>query len=778
MKWSITEKFSDYLKYAPKFVCYTDNNPLTYVLTTAKLNAAGLRWVAELADYNFVIKYRPGKVNIDSDYLSRNATSIEELMKNCTEVCEPSKIDTILSAVSIQSANLCNVSCKALVYNEDAEVIKVETEDLVRRQREDVVVGPVYQAVLDEKRPDKATWKKLSQASKLLMHHFKKLDIREDDVLIRKLKSNSQIVLPDNYHQIVYTELHENMAHLGADKVIELAQQRFYWPYMAKQITHYIRKKCRCIVNKKPNVPERAPLVSIEASRPFQMVAIDFCKMDKANGGFEYVLVVSDHFTRFTQAYATKSKSSKAAAIKLFEFILQYGYPERIHHDRGPEFNSDLFKELHRLSAMKMSNTTPYHPMGNGQIERLNRTFCNMLKSLKESEKKSWNKHLSKFSFAYNSTVNKSTGFSPFYLMFGRYSVLPIDYIFPREVPRSDLKRKTHQQFVDDWTSAMNEAFTIAREHIKKSAEYNKSHYDKKVKVVEVVPGDHVLIKNVREKGGTGKLKSYWEPNVFVVLKKDTSLPVYTLKNLNKDSDRRVIHRNLLMKCNDLPVELFQPSVNPGKTKQKKAIPSRKKSVEKKNCLIDQNVGSDIEDDAIQVTYFEGGSFRKGRGSVIEEENVRVNADAQNNENEDAQNNENEDAQSAAEEERGGERVASDDESQQESDAVAELNTDAESPLESDAVAESDASESEHDADTEPESNDCAESGNSDAETDQDAEIGSQEESADEPEETEGSSSDDNENATRRRHPARIRQKPKVFTYNEIGGDPVIERYR
>ena len=59
LKWSITEKFSDYLKYGPQFTIYTDNNPLTYVLTTAKLNAVGLRWIAELSDFNFVIKYRP-----------------------------------------------------------------------------------------------------------------------------------------------------------------------------------------------------------------------------------------------------------------------------------------------------------------------------------------------------------------------------------------------------------------------------------------------------------------------------------------------------------------------------------------------------------------------------------------------------------------------------------------------------------------------------------------------------------------------------------------------
>ena len=71
LKWAITERFADYLRYCPKkFMVYTDNNPLTYVLTTAKLNATGLRWVADLAEFDFSIKYRPGKENVDADCLS------------------------------------------------------------------------------------------------------------------------------------------------------------------------------------------------------------------------------------------------------------------------------------------------------------------------------------------------------------------------------------------------------------------------------------------------------------------------------------------------------------------------------------------------------------------------------------------------------------------------------------------------------------------------------------------------------------------------------------
>ena len=70
LKWAVTERFHEYL-YGGEFEVYTDNNPLTYVLTTAKLDATGQRWIANLANYNFKIHYRSGKSNIDADALSR-----------------------------------------------------------------------------------------------------------------------------------------------------------------------------------------------------------------------------------------------------------------------------------------------------------------------------------------------------------------------------------------------------------------------------------------------------------------------------------------------------------------------------------------------------------------------------------------------------------------------------------------------------------------------------------------------------------------------------------
>ena len=112
--------------------------------------------------------------------------------------------------------------------------------------------------------------------------------------------------------------------------------------------------------------------------------------------------------------------------------------------------------------------------MGDGQPERMNRTLINMLKCLGENEKTNWKDHLSKLAFAYNSTINKTTGFSPFYLMFGRESRLPIDLIFGIEL-EDNHNKVSYDKFVEGWKNSMKQAVEIARKNIKKKMQPTKN---------------------------------------------------------------------------------------------------------------------------------------------------------------------------------------------------------------------------------------------------------------------------------------------------------------
>ena len=134
------------------------------------------------------------------------------------------------------------------------------------------------------------------------------------------------------------------------------------------------------IVRESPMCCHKPPIGTEKSSGPMDIVGIDFLKVDKCSGGYEYILVITDHFTRYTQIYATKNKSARTAGSKLHnDFILCFGSPERILHDLRREFENELLRNLNKTFGISRLRTTPYHPMTNGLVERISSTLIQML---------------------------------------------------------------------------------------------------------------------------------------------------------------------------------------------------------------------------------------------------------------------------------------------------------------------------------------------------------------------------------------------------------------
>ena len=313
----------------------------------------------------------------------------------------------------------------------------------------------------------------------------------------------------------------------------DLASARFYWPNIKNDITHYVTKVCRCLKQKSPAVKQREPLHPIIITAPFQMVSVDFLQLEPSAGGYQYILEVMDHFTRYAQAYATKDKSVKTAAEKLYnDFIVRFGLPETIHHDQGGEFENKLFYHLDKLIGTCHSRTTPYHPQGNGQVERFNRTLLSILRTLPEKHKSRWRDHLNKMVHAYNCTRNDSTGYPPFFLLFGRHPRLPIDLMFNLKPPPGF---SSYPEYVKKWRSAMSEAYKVASETAQRNAQRGKKQYDKKVRNIVLMLGDRVLVRNMSERGGPGKLRAYWEDEVHIVVEQKDKTSQCTKSEQNQE---------------------------------------------------------------------------------------------------------------------------------------------------------------------------------------------------------------------------------------------------
>lgn len=230
---------------------------------------------------------------------------------------------------------------------------------------------------------------------------------------------------------------------------------------MQKEIENYVARTCTCLKQKTPYKEIRAPLTSIVTTQPFELVLIDFLHFDKCRGGYEYILVIVHHFTRFAQAYATTSKSAKTVADRIFnDYALKFGLPTQIHQDQSGEFENQLFAQLKKNCGVLGSRTTPYHPQGNGQVERFNRTLLQMLKTLTDKQKTNWKESLNKLICAYNSTRCEVTGFSPFDLLFGRSPRLPIDPLFGLT---SETGKADHRTYMEKWKKEMQEAYEIVQ---------------------------------------------------------------------------------------------------------------------------------------------------------------------------------------------------------------------------------------------------------------------------------------------------------------------------
>ena len=296
------------------------------------------------------------------------------------------------------------------------------------------------------------------------------LDI-ENEILYRKWEDQKgtilQAIVPLSERRKVlsYCHDHQTAGHLGIKKTLSKVRQSYYWPGLQRDVRQYVADCEKCQKSKDPLKTPRAPMQIVGASRPMERIATDILgELPVTDKGNRYILVVSDYYTKWTEAFPMPNMEARTVAdIIVREVVSRFGVPYIIHSDQGRQYESQLFLEMCKVLHIKKRRTTPYHPQSDGMVERFNKTLVRMLKSYINNHQSDWDEHLPFLTMAYRSAEHETTGFSPNYLMLGREVSTPLDIMY--EMP-SSIRGIQENQWAWALKEKLEEAYSCVRNHV------------------------------------------------------------------------------------------------------------------------------------------------------------------------------------------------------------------------------------------------------------------------------------------------------------------------
>ena len=315
-----------------------------------------------------------------------------------------------------------------------------------------------------------------------------------------------QFVVPQRHRGTALDGCHREVAHQGQRCSIALMQECFWWPGMTRDLRNRIKKCSHC--RKYEAAPPLAPMKPLTCSSPGELLHVDFTSIEETVPLREdliirNVLVLQDHFSKYVVAYVVKDQTARTAAKTLrIGYFRLFGAPAYLVSDQGKAFTGHVITHLCELYGVQKLRTLPYHAQTNGQVERMNQTIICMIGKLEVEKKACWSEHLPELLMAYNATRSAVTGYSPYYMLFGRRSRIPVDYLLPT------LHDSPHQTKMEVSVAAMQrrlkEAFAVVRRLTSEDAAKQCRYYNRKAGAVALQPGDVVM---VRTDGFVGKRK-------------------------------------------------------------------------------------------------------------------------------------------------------------------------------------------------------------------------------------------------------------------------------
>lgn len=569
------------------FIVRTDHSSLQWLIRMKEPEGQLARWLEKLGEYDFQVVHRPGRYHGNADSFSR---------RPCREICPCKVPDPNQSKKSFaHQAVQCDLGPLAMDLTTeslppvmdsvgvdthkpsgdhgDKEAVRVvqgvcssttssvqqafhgwSQDELQEAQRNDLNIAPIIKLLEDgQGRPPWVQVSHLGAAAKSYWSQWDRLYLRDDILLRRFYKMEDavfypQIILPQAFQDEVLKQMHDGPVggHFGVKRTLDRLETRYYWFGMKQDVTVWCRTCKSCAAKARPRKTPRAPMGTVRVGVPMERIAIDLMgPMNETDRYNRYILVVQDYFTKWVEAYPLPDEQAVTVAeVLVSQWVCRFGAPQVLHSDQGSNFQSEVFQRMCQLLGVEKTNTTPFRPQSDGQVERFNATLQKILSATAERCHWEWDLMIPFALMAYRATTHSSTGFTPNMMLFGREVAEPIDLVVG--LPPGHEYETTPPQYVLQLRHRFELAHQIARDALGQSVQRAKKQYDKHAHRNHYNTGDAVwyLIKGTKRVRGriTKFLPSYDGP--YFILGQLDDL-VYRIQKSPRTKVRVVHHDKL-----------------------------------------------------------------------------------------------------------------------------------------------------------------------------------------------------------------------------------------
>ena len=506
-----------------------------------------MRWLRILSTYDFDIQHRAGTKHDNADSLSRACHAPFLSKEEAQDILADDQIlllgeapddDGQESEEEDSSSESDEIDPRVPERTEFPVPKGPDEETIAEQQKSDITLSKVLSWVQRQHKPSSQEYKLLTPDEKYYIDCFEYLEVTPSGLLVRNPipftnEKDIRIPLPERLWNRVLASFH-GRNHAGGNSLADSVQLKYIFPCLVSICREYVFKCPRCQKLAKKHAQRHTYGYDLVGS-PGEKICLDFVgPLKPTKKGHTSLLTVVDVYTRWFTAWPVKNQRAET----VIKFLVQDYFPDRgvpsvVHSDNGPAFIAHVFQVAMAAFDVRTTTTPVYNPKSN-TVERFHRSMKRKLTALIHEFDDEWDEALPATLLAMRTSVNRTTGFTPFYLEHGREARLPVDMIAGPPPVQSDNLAK----YTDKIRSQFSKAFSVVAERQNSYIMRQKELYRERQHKINI--DDLVWLYTDRANPSLSrKFQSFWSGSYRVV--KQLSNTIFEIESYGRWSKNKII---------------------------------------------------------------------------------------------------------------------------------------------------------------------------------------------------------------------------------------------